>query len=123
MFFTFLELFILRNVQGAFECDCFIVVGDGMLYNKSKAELAEEIAANLPKLRELYNISQTRLGELLGKSRQQISKIERGVAPISWDTCLAIVMLACKKDKKIFISVMGEDFIEELHSQMISLLE
>ena len=33
------------------------------------------------------------MGERLGKKRQTISAIERGVMPLKWDTFLAIMML------------------------------
>jgi transcriptional regulator with XRE-family HTH domain len=81
---------------------------------KSQIELTDIIASNLPRIRSEYGISQTRLGELLGKSRQQISKFERKVAPLSWDTCLAIVLLACKHDKTIFESIVGKDFMKNM---------
>lgn len=78
-------------------------------------ELASMLANQLSKLRNLYGVSQAHLGTLIGKSRQQISEIERGNAPLSWDTCLAIVMLACKKDRNKFISVMSKQFLLDIN--------
>ncbi len=74
-----------------------------------------EMTRKLPELRKAFNISQTQLGELVGKSRQQISKIERGIAPLSWDTCLAIIMITCQKDRELFNSIIASDMITDIN--------
>lgn len=81
---------------------------------KPQVELAKILAKELPRIRQAFGLSQTRLGMILGKSRQQISKIERGLAPLSWDTCLAIILVVRNKDENLFVSVVGEDFINDL---------
>lgn len=75
-----------------------------------------ELAQKLPMLREGYNISQTQLGNLIGKSRQQISKIERGITPMGWDTCLAIIMVMHNKNTALFNKVMGEGYYTQIHN-------
>lgn len=86
---------------------------DKMENNSVQTELSEKLAVLLPKLRKAYGTSQSRLGTLVGKSRQHISKVERGIAPLGWDTCIAIILLACKNNKNIFIDVMGSEYLAE----------
>lgn len=74
-----------------------------------------EMTRKLPELRKAFNISQTQLGELVGKSRQQISKIERGIAPLSWDTCLAIIMITRQKNRALFNSIIASDMITDIN--------
>lgn len=56
-------------------------------------ELIEELVKDLPALRKKLHMSQAELGEAVGKSRQKISEMERGVAPLGWDTYLAILLV------------------------------
>lgn len=51
------------------------------------------MVSDLPLIRKQLKLSQTEMGERLGKKRQTISAIERGVMPLKWDTFLAIMML------------------------------
>ena len=44
-------------------------------------------------IRKKLRMSQAELGEAVGKSRQKISELERGVAPLGWDTYLAILLV------------------------------
>ncbi|EHL14770.1 hypothetical protein HMPREF9630_00813 [Peptoanaerobacter stomatis] len=44
----------------------------------NKEELLADFVEKLPTIRRKLNISQGRLGEMLGLSRQSISSIERG---------------------------------------------
>lgn len=46
----------------------------------------------LPLLRKELKVSQTLLGKKIGKSRQMISMIERGEAPMTWETFLSIAL-------------------------------
>ncbi|MDR3310792.1 MAG: helix-turn-helix transcriptional regulator [Oscillospiraceae bacterium] len=46
----------------------------------------------LPALRKELKISQTALGRKIGISRQMISAIERGQAPLTWTVMLSIVL-------------------------------
>lgn len=81
----------------------------------SQDDMITKLTQKLPLLRETYDINQTRLGVLVGKSRQQISKIERGVTPLAWDTCLAIIMVTHNRDSILFDEVMGNDYYAQLH--------
>ena len=82
----------------------------------TQTDMITELAQRLPILRESYDINQTQLGTLIGKSRQQISKIERGITPLGWDTCLAIVMVTHNRDATIFNEVMGDDYFIQIHN-------
>ena len=53
--------------------------------------LIKELISELPKFRKQLRISQSELAGKIGKSRQTISDIERSVAPMGWDTYLAII--------------------------------
>ena len=53
--------------------------------------LIKELIKELPNFRKQLRISQSELAEKIGKSRQTISDIERNVAPMGWDTYLAIM--------------------------------
>ena len=55
--------------------------------------LNESLVNELPVYRKKLRMSQADLGEAVGKSRQKISEMERGVAPLGWDTYLAILMV------------------------------
>ena len=43
-------------------------------------------------IRQVMNISQTELGDMVGLSRQSISSIERGTSKLSWNNYMAIMM-------------------------------
>ena len=53
--------------------------------------LIKELISELPNFRRRLRISQSELAGKIGKSRQTISDIERNVAPMGWDTYLAII--------------------------------
>lgn len=53
--------------------------------------LIKELISELPKFRKQLRISQSELAGKIGKSRQTISDIERSVAPMGWDTYLAVI--------------------------------
>ena len=64
-----------------------------LLLNDNRKMLVESMVKDLPSIRKQLKLSQTQLGERLGKKRQTISSIERGVMPLKWDTFLAIMVL------------------------------
>lgn len=82
----------------------------------TQTNMMTELAQKLPTLRESYDISQTQLGTLIGKSRQQISKIEGGITPLGWDTCLAIVMVTRNRDAAVFNKVIGNNYFTQIHN-------
>lgn len=53
--------------------------------------LIDQLIEKLPSFRKRLHISQTELAFRIGKSRQTVSDIERNVAPMGWDTYLAII--------------------------------
>lgn len=50
------------------------------------------MVVELPQIRKEMKISQTEFGKKVGLSRQTISSIERGKAPLTWNNYLAIMM-------------------------------
>ena len=56
-------------------------------------ELIESLVKELPSYRKKMNMSQADLAEAIGKSRQKVSEMERGTAPLGWDTYLAILLV------------------------------
>lgn len=73
------------------------------LIQAKRTELCQALAEHLPACRKAYGLSQEEFGELLGKSRQAISLMERGVLNISWDTALAIVFILSSLNKEQFV--------------------
>lgn len=60
---------------------------------EQQKELIESLIRDLPAFRKKMRMSQAELGIAVGKSRQKISEMERGAAPLGWDTYLAILMV------------------------------
>ena len=60
---------------------------------EQQRELIESLVKELPAYRKKMHMSQAELGDAVGKSRQKISEMERGAAPLGWDTYLAILLL------------------------------
>ena len=52
-------------------------------------KIIKQLVEQLPYLRKRIGLSQDEFGELIGKSRQKVSDIERHTAPMGWDTYLA----------------------------------
>lgn len=82
---------------------------------QKQQELAAKMVDKLPQIRKEYGFSQTQFGALIGKSRQQLSAIERKMAPLPWDTLLAIIMFAQKTNKEKLICVMGREWLSEVN--------
>lgn len=59
--------------------------------SQEQKTLLEVFVADLPDYRKRIHISQAELAKAIGKSRQKISEIESGTAPLGWDTFLAIL--------------------------------
>lgn len=57
-----------------------------------KRKLIYKMVVELPQVRKEMKISQTEFGKKVGLSRQTISSIERGIAPLTWNNYLAIMM-------------------------------
>lgn len=62
------------------------------LTEEKKQQLISEMIQRLPQIRKEMKISQTEFGKKVGLSRQTISGIERGTAPLIWNNYLAIMM-------------------------------
>ena len=61
--------------------------------SEQQRELISSLVQELPAYRKKMRMSQAELGDAVGKSRQKISEMERGSAPLGWDTYLAILMV------------------------------
>ena len=57
-----------------------------------KQKLIHRMVGELSQIRKEMKISQTEFGKKVGLSRQTISSIERGKAPLTWNNYLAIMM-------------------------------
>ena len=55
--------------------------------------IIDSFVSKLPDLRRRAGLKQYELANCIGKSRQKLSDIERGVAPLGWDTFLAILFV------------------------------
>ena len=60
---------------------------------EQQKELINSLVQDLPVYRKKMHMSQADLAEAVGKSRQKISEMERGAAPLGWDTYLAILLV------------------------------
>ena len=58
-----------------------------------KQQMCRELAAHLPKLRDVLTVSQDELAKLCGLSRTRISQIETGSAEMSWVQLMSVMML------------------------------
>ena len=56
--------------------------------SEQQRELISSLVQELPAYRK-----KMRMSDAVGKSRQKISEMERGSAPLGWDTYLAILMV------------------------------
>lgn len=61
--------------------------------SEQQKELINSLVQELPAYRKKMRMSQAELGDAVGKSRQKISEMERGAAPLGWDTYLAILLV------------------------------
>ena len=59
--------------------------------SKLQRDKISEFEKELASLRKAAHVSQTKFGKKIGLSRQFISEIERGEAPISWANYVAAV--------------------------------
>ena len=55
--------------------------------------IIDHFIKELPSLRKKAGLHQYQLAKCIGKSRQKLSDIERGIAPMGWDTFLAILFV------------------------------
>lgn len=58
-----------------------------------RAHIIDRFTRELPALRQEAGLKQYELAECIGKSRQKLSDIEHGRAPMGWDTFLAILFV------------------------------
>lgn len=61
--------------------------------SEQQRELVRSMARELAVYRKKAHLSQGELAAAIGKSRQKVSEIERGSAPLGWDTYLAILLV------------------------------
>ena len=55
--------------------------------------VSDSLVRDLPGYRKKVQMSQADLGEAVGQSRQKSAEMERGAAPLGWDTYLAILLV------------------------------
>ena len=72
------------------------------------------IQNGLPEIRKELGLSQTALANLLGKTRQMISLIERNESELTWETCLAIVAIVLCRDHTLIVRMYGNAFKKDL---------
>ena len=58
-----------------------------------RAYIMDRFIKDLPALRKKAGLKQYEFAERIGKSRQKLSDIEHGRAPMGWDTFLAILFV------------------------------
>ena len=58
-----------------------------------RSHIMDRFTKELPALRKKAGLKQYELADAIGKSRQKISDIEHGRAPMGWDTFLAILFV------------------------------
>ncbi len=58
-----------------------------------RAYIMDRFITELPALRKKAGLKQYELADAIGKSRQKLSDIEHGRAPMGWDTFLAILFV------------------------------
>ncbi len=58
-----------------------------------RAHIIDRFTTQLPTLRKKAGLKQYELADAIGKSRQKLSDIEHGRAPMGWDTFLAILFV------------------------------
>jgi len=67
-------------------------------------ELMDGLVKSLPKVRKMLGLNQTEFGEKIGLCRQSVSGIERGLAPMTRSTFLAIMFLCTVNDVDIYFN-------------------
>lgn len=87
-----------------------------VLTEEEKKEMSAVIAKELPKLRQLLNVTQAELGYLCGFSRIRVSQIETGKAEMSWSqlTSVMFVVMANQRAKEYFCAnnLLGARFLQ-----------
>lgn len=75
----------------------------------NKEELLSDFVTKLPAIRKKLGLSQSKLGEKVGLSRQSISSIERGTVTLSWNIFLAIALVVFVNDPDIFEDIADDE--------------
>ena len=76
------NIFVIILVSGDIMPE-FVISGE-------RQKLISNFVERLPLIRKKVRLSQDDLGNMVGKSRQKISDIERHAAPMGWDTYVAM---------------------------------
>lgn len=82
--------------------------------NAKRKSVLSTIQYGLPEIRKALGLSQTDFANLIGKSRQGISLIERGELEMGWETCLAIITIANNRNPKLIASIYGQALEKDL---------
>lgn len=81
---------------------------------EERQTLIKELISQLPAFRKRLRISQSDLASKIGKSRQTVSDIERNVAPMGWDTYLAVIKVL--EANSLFQDVVEFDYKDRLNA-------
>ena len=88
------------------------------MLNDFKMELIRNLVRNLPVLRAKFGITQEKLGELVGLSRQSIAMIENGTRKLSWTNYLAIVYVFSLNEETRGLMCQLDATTEELENKI-----
>ena len=66
---------------------------DSIVSDAKKALCIVQLSNDLPMLRACLGLSQEEIADRIGVSRQTYNAIESGRRPMTWSTCISLVML------------------------------
>lgn len=81
--------------------------------DKAREDIQTTIQNGLPQIRKELGVSQETFANLIGKSRQTISLIERKELDLSWEMCLAILAVIATRDPELLYRSYGKSFNED----------
>ncbi len=86
--------------------------------DERKEKLLTNMAHNLPTLRAKAGLSQAKLAEMVGISRQTLVSVENEKRLMSWNTFLACLLIFQKNEETNQLLEIYEISTEELHEYL-----
>lgn len=86
--------------------------------SNEQSKMKIEFTEMLPKLRKRVGMSQTKLGNKIGLSRQTISSIERKAVPLTWDKLLAMSLVFLSNDEGVYSSFEHKEYFQNVVKMM-----
>ena len=83
-----------------------------------KEKMIENMTANLPTLRAKATLSQAKLAEMVGVSRQTLVAVENRKRKMSWSTFLACFLVFHKNEETNTLMKLYEIYTNELDSYL-----